>query len=616
MVVRLAGDDGATHEVACNLAMDAPILHLHLPAAVAAPAIRRVTAWEYVGEHLASIGFDPPRPLDSARLAGWVQRRPADPPLCLGYRRAGADLWVAVVYGDDDAAAMGAATGLLDAAAGRGAAALRAGNRRWWSAYWADVPRLALPNPALAFLYDYGMYKFAGLTAPGGVPATLQGPWVEEYQMPPWSSDYHFNINVQMCYWPAYRGNRLTHLRPLFEMVWGWRDELRRNARHFVGIDDGLMLPHAVDDRCANMGGFWSGTVDHGCTAWVAKMMYDYWRYGGDDQFLREIAYPFMAGALRVYEAMLARDGDRFALPISVSPEYRGSALDAWGRNASFQLACVHWLCEALTDAAAALGEPPSPAWQEIREGLPRACLIGAPGQERIALWEGTPLEESHRHHSHLAGLVPFDTLDADDPAWAPVVRRSFDEWVRRGMGLWSGWCVPWAAMLHTRVGNAAMAELLLELWQRVFTNEGHGTLHDYQFPGFTLISAGARNGGREIMQMDAGMGAAAAIMELLLQTRCGVNHLFAGAPAGWREAGFAGLRTEGGFLVGAHRTDGRVREVTVRAERGGVFRLANPWAGGAVVARDGRRETVDGPVLAVALGRGKAVALTPAGGG
>jgi hypothetical protein len=460
------------------------------------------------------------------------------------------------------------------------------------------------------------VYKFAGLTAPQGVPATLQGPWIEEYQMPPWSSDYHFNINVQMCYWPAYAGNHLDHLRPLFTQVWGWRETLRENARVFLGIEDGLMLPHAVDDRCVPMGGFWTGMVDHGCTAWVAKMMYDYWLYGGDLDFLRAVAFPFMAGALRVYDAMLEREGDRLVLPVGVSPEYRGHALTAWGRNASFQLACIHWLCEALQRAAAALGETPDPRWDELRAVLPLASLYGEAGHERIGLWDGTPLEESHRHHSHLAALAPFDVLDPADPAWQPIVERSLAEWIARGMGHWSGWCVPWAAMLHTRAGNADMAVLLLEIWQRVFTNEGHGTLHDCQFPGFTLMGAGATQGrpkDHEIMQMDAGMGVTTAILDLLLHTRRGVVYLFAGAPAHWPEVGFAGVRTAGAFLVDSRRAGGRVQAVTVRAEVGGTFRLSNPWDGPAVVRRAESTETIDGAVLAIPMATGETLDILPA---
>jgi hypothetical protein len=593
--------------------MDAPLLHLRLPKAMPFPLMRRVTAWEYVGEYLKSISFEEPYLLDEQKLEGWVQQRPVDSPLCLGYRKADHQLWVTAVYGKNVEGSIAEAMRLLDEAEARGAEQLKADNARWWSAYWEETAQITVPNQKLSFLYYYGMYKFAGLTAPQGIPATLQGPWVEEYQMPPWSSDYHFNINVQMCYWPAYSGNHLEHLRPLFDMVWSWRDTLRQNARYFIGIDDGLMLPHAVDDRCTGMGGFWSGAVDHGCTAWVAKMMYDYWLYGGDQEFLRSVAYPFMVGAMRVYEAMLQREGDQFVLPLSVSPEYRGMQINAWGQNASFQLACIHWLCEALQTAAEVLGEQSRPIWREIQQKLPRACVEGEPGEEMIMLWHGTPLEESHRHHSYLAGLTPFDVLDRTDPAWQPIIERSINHWIKQGMGLWSGWCVPWASMIHTRMDHADAAELLLEIWDRVFTNEGHGTLHDVHFPGFSLMAASQYMGLKEIMQIDAGMAVTAAILEMLLHTRRGVGYLFTGAPSSWSNVSFSNIRTEGGFLVSASRSAGQTREVRIVAERGGLFRLANPWAEGVVVTRGDSKQTVSGSILQIETQPGEVITLVAA---
>jgi len=613
VTVRLLDADNITHEVIIHLSMNAPLLHVRLPEDMPFPLIRRVTAWEYVGEYLKSISFEEPYLLDKPELEGWVQQRPADPPLCLGYRKADHQLWVTAVYGKNVEGSIAEATRLLDEAGALGVEQLKADNARWWSAYWEKTPQIAIPNQKLSFLYYYGMYKFAGLTAPQGTAATLQGPWVEEYQMPPWSSDYHFNINVQMCYWPAYSGNHLEHLRPLFDMVWSWRDTLRQNAHYFIGIDDGFMLPHAVDDRCTGMGGFWTGAVDHGCTAWVAKMMYDYWLYGGDQEFLSSVAYPFMVGAMRVYEAMLQREGDQFMLPLSVSPEYRGKQINAWGENASFQLACIHWLCEALQTAAAALGEQPRPIWREIQQKLPQACVEGEPGREMIMLWHGTPLEESHRHHSHLAGLTPFDVLDRTDPAWQPIIERSINHWIKQGMGMWSGWCIPWASMIHTRMDHADAAELLLEIWDRVYTNEGHGTLHDVHFPGFSLIGASRSMGRKEIMQIEAGMAVTAAILEMLLHTRRGIHYFFIGAPSSWPNASFSNIRTEGGFLVSARRSAGQTREVQIVAEKGGLFRLANPWTDRVVVTRGDSKETISGPILQIETQPGEVITLRTA---
>ena len=167
-------------------------------------------------------------------LSGWVQSRPVDPPLCVGYRADDAELWLTLAYGEIPLLARANARAVLDPAIAAGADAHRAATAAWWDAYWRDVPHLDLPNPTLDFLYTYGMFKFAGLTHPEGIAAGLQGPWIEETNMPPWSGDYHFNINVQMCYWPAYRGNRLAHLKPLFEMIASWQPQLRKNARIFV----------------------------------------------------------------------------------------------------------------------------------------------------------------------------------------------------------------------------------------------------------------------------------------------------------------------------------------------------------------------------------------------
>jgi len=569
-----------------------------------------------VGETLAAVGFQPPQNFGRGEHLGWVQERPADPPLCLAVGRREDGLALTAVYGETPKDARTRAKDVVTAA-DAAFDAVRRRARQWWRAYWRRVPEVRLPHAELQHLYDYGMYKFAGLTRPGGVPATLQGPWIEETQLPPWSSDCHFNINVQMCYWPAYHGGCLEHLLPIFELVHSWTETLRQNARLFIGVEDGRMLPHAVDDRCVVMGGFWTGTLDHGCTAWVAQMMYRYVCYTGDLDFLKRVAYPFMAGTMRVYEAMLEERDGGLVLPLSVSPEYRGAAMNAWGANASFQLACIHRLAEDLQAAATDLGETPDPAWARIHDALPRATCIGPDGQERIALWEGTPLEESHRHHSHLAGIVPFDILGFEDPDWRPVLERSFADWIRRGPGLWSGWCIPWASMLHTRAGNADAAVLWLEIWKRLFTNEGGGTLHDAAFSGFSLTGAGPVGGpdlDHEKMQMDAGMSALTALQEFCVQERRGVVHLFAGAPAAWADCSFARMAVAGGFRLSAERADGAVATVTVTAERTGTLRLANPWDGPAHAEGKGHRtRRLTGPVLELPLAAGDTLTLRPA---
>lgn len=615
----IAKKGGKKRVLTLAMDMDAPALLMNLPRDLQGVRLKRVPSWEYIGEELETVGFKPPKLFSGKSGSGWVQTLPVDDGACVMWRQSKGRLLVAVERGATARKCRRASKERLDHLEKEGAPKMLRRIRAWWKQYWRDVPSVRVPNATLQELHDLGMYKFAGLTNPSGAPAGLQGSWLEEYRLPPWSNDFHFNINVQMIYDPAYRGNRLEHLRPLFDMVWSWRETLSANARAFLGIDDGYMLPHAVDDQCRCMGGFWSGSVDHGCTAWVAAMMYRYYKYTLDERFLRTVAYPFMVGAMRVYEEMMEKTSQGYSLPVSVSPEYRGSGLNAWGANASFQLACAHRLCEDLLDASAVLNEQPSAAWKDISNNLPRATLTDSSEKARIALWEGTCLEQSHRHHSHLAGITPFDTIDIDDPTWRPIVFNSLNEWVERGMGRWSGWCVPWASMINTRMGNGGMAELQLEIVSRVFFNEGRGSLHNAEFPGYTLIGNRYERLDEDerppdLMQADAAMGAVSAVQEMLLHTRRGVNYVMRGCPERWKNVRFDGMRTEGAFLFGATRKRGVLQTVRIRSLAGGTVRLANPW-GGAVelIRKDIGVTPLEGEILSIPMKKGERLVLEPA---
>ncbi|WP_404935401.1 glycosyl hydrolase family 95 catalytic domain-containing protein [Mitsuaria sp. TWR114] len=73
-------------------------------------------------------------------------------------------------------------------------------------------------DPELEALHaQYGRYLLIA-SSRDSLPANLQGLWNDSLT-PPWSSDYHTNINVQMNYWPSERqpggdGAALPRLRP------------------------------------------------------------------------------------------------------------------------------------------------------------------------------------------------------------------------------------------------------------------------------------------------------------------------------------------------------------------------------------------------------------------
>lgn len=499
-----------------------------------------------LSDALKGIGFSAPKKLEY----GFCQSMPADPAFLVAGKKSRGNEWCFCF-------SRNGAENVISFAD------LKKENRAYWRSFWAKVPEIISPDSAIEELYSLGLFKFQSMTSADGYPAGLQGPWIEDDTFPPWSGDYHFNINVEMCYWPAYHSGLWDNLMPMFRMVLDWREKMRFNAKCFVGIEDGYMMPHAVDDHCVCMGSFWAGCIDHACAAWIAQMMMDYVRYTGDVAFLRQDAFDFMRGVMRVYEAMLDKDGTALSLPVGVSPEYRGNRMDAWGKNASFQLAAIHRLADDLVEAAALLDEEPTPVWLKIQQRLPQATVEELEGNPEIFLWQGTPLEESHRHHSHLAALCPFNTIQPDDPVWAEVLENSRRRWVGMGMGNWAGWSMPWAIMLHNRFQQADMAVTLIDFWRRCYTNSGGGTLHDPQFGGVSLGLCG----NNRVMQMDAGMGMVTAIADLFIYETAGTLYPLHGVPDSWKNFEVKRICCSNGLRFAAKRANG-VTSFTLSATR------------------------------------------------
>ena len=505
---------------------------------------------------LEPLGFAAP----AKRADGFDWALPADPSVSLDFTQTGRELAVATRRGDTPRAAVPSFARVRDESCAH------------WTRFWADGARVRLPDPVLQRIFDYGMYRFGAMTDADGVPAGLQGPWLEDDRLVPWNGDYHFNINVQECYAPAFRGGHFANLMPLFRMILSWRPLLRENARKFAGIDDGYVLPHSVDDRGVCIGGFWTGTIDHASTAWMAAHMFRAVRYSGDVGFLREAAYDFMKGAMNVYLAMLEETPDgALALPLGPSPEWMGSDFRrAVGRNPSFQLAACHRLARDLVAAAELLGEAPDPRWADVIRRLPRYARVtaaaggsaawGGVTGNGIAIFEGVNLSESHRHHSHMAGIFPFDVIPRAKGESRALLDATYSNWALRGTGLWTGWCVPWASVLHTDAGNAVAAVEMLRAWDAYFCDEGHGSHHNAVHDGFTNF----RNG-RNVMQMDGQCGAAVAVLELLVHEIDGEPRYFRGCPASWKDVSFENVALSDGRRASGRRLNGAVT-VTVRA--------------------------------------------------
>ena len=160
-----------------------------------------------------------------------------------------------------------------------------------------------------ALYFQFGRYLLIASSRPGGLPANLQGLW-NDSMFPPWDSDYHLNINLQMNYWPAEVTNLAELHQPLFDYLESLREPGRKTARVHYGAR-GFVAHHITDvwgfttpgDRPRS--GLWPTGA-----AWLTQHLWEHYLFNPDRAFLAR-AYPGNEGGRGVLPRLPRRRSAR-----------------------------------------------------------------------------------------------------------------------------------------------------------------------------------------------------------------------------------------------------------------------------------------------------------------
>lgn len=456
-------------------------------------------------------------------------------------------------------------------------------HRQWWREYW-QRSYISVPDARLEALYFIEMYKLACSSRPGKWPITLQGLWTHDGRMPPWNGDYHLDLNVQESYWPIYTGNHLELGEPLYRVFSACIPRWREQCKRFFGFD-GIWSGCAIGPRGERIFGYSTVEFWTGNTAWLAHHYWLHYLYSQDEDFLRERALPMMELAFLTYANLLEPGDDgKLHLPVSYSPEYYEGFFEAYTPDAHCDLALLRFLIDAIVKAHSVLNtdnfivdrarEVSETLTDYPRESPRRESRINERNfDDRLLVSADTRLSFSHRHHAHLMAVHPLGLITMeggeDDRA---LIRGSLHEISRYGFGEWTGWSYPWMSLIASRAEYGNMAWQMLDLYSNAFISTN--TFHingDSKMYGLSMWTY-------EPMTLEGGFGAAAAMMEMLLQSHGECIRVFPAVPSRWHEAFFANLRAEGAFVVTSKLEDDRVLFVRIRSEAGKACCLRNPF--------------------------------------
>lgn len=418
-----------------------------------------------------------------------------------------------------------------------------------------------------ALLFDYGRYLLISCSRPGTQAANLQGIWNREIH-PPWSSNYTTNINVEMNYWPALACGLPEVCEPLHALI-GTLAETGREVARCYHDARGFAVYHNADlwGHCNPVGRRRNGAAhDFWPVAggWLATHLYQYYRYTGDRDFLRETAYPCLKEAARFFLDLLVEDGaGHLAFVPSTSPENKfllnGEELGV-SRTTTMTTAILRENFTQTLESAMQLGVDGA-LQAELRKALDRLPPYETGADGRLLEWS-EELEEwdpTHRHVSHLFGLYPAKQITPDrTPALAEACRRSLERRSDDG----TGWSLGWKLCLWARLRDGDHAHRILRQQLRLTRADKQDAHHMGGGTYPNLFDA------HPPFQIDGNFGACAGIAELLLQSADGVIDLLPALPSEWREGSFTGLRTDGGIAVSAAWRDGALLRAELTALR------------------------------------------------
>ncbi len=417
-------------------------------------------------------------------------------------------------------------------------------------AYKGEIPGVLIEK-----MWSYGRYLLMSSSKEGKQPCHLYGLWCGEYE-----GMWAFNManeNIQMIYWQALSGNMPELMLAVFDYYEHMMDDFRENAKKLYGCR-GIYIPAPT----APGTGLLMHVVPHiihwtGAAGWIARHYYDYYLHTADMDFLKNRALPFMKEVALFYEDFFIKGEDGYFISCpSNSPEntpgnyWNGKGMGATMEttiNATMDFAIAKELLSNLVEGAqtASMYIDEIDKWNDMLNKIP-PYQINKDGAVREWMHPCFDDNYHHRHQAHIYPVFPGTEITKEEnpelfQAFVTAVKKRF----MVGLKQQSGWSLAHMANSYARMEEGNLALECLAILSRSGIINNFYTLHnDWRTMGIGVNLQWAP------VQLDANMGWAAAVNEMLLFSKPGLIKLLPALPDKWEKGNVKGLLCRGGIKV------------------------------------------------------------------
>ena len=417
--------------------------------------------------------------------------------------------------------------------------------------------------------YNFGRYLLTESSGKNArLPANLQGIWCHDFN-PPWGSDFHTNINLQMNYWPSESANLSETSAPFIHFMKMISSFGYDTAKELFGAR-GWLINHTTD-AFGRTGVH--DSVDCGffpmAGPWLCLNLWEHYEYTDSKEYLEEI-YPILKGSCEFVQDYLTENENGFLITSpSNSPENEFYYIDADGEKqesmftegATIDFQIIYALFTRTIHACKVLerDEKFSKALSRVLEKLPPMEISERYGTIREWIKDYEETDPGHRHISHLFGLFPGDQINESNPEIYEAAKRTIARRIENGGGS-TGWSRAWTICFYTRLKDGENAYKHLKYLLKKCTANNLFDIH----PPF---------------QIDGNFGGVAAITEMLLQSHLGspdkrIAEILPALPPDWSKGSVKGVKARGNLTFNIYWENSVLKNAEVTAEDNCTLRL------------------------------------------